>query len=106
MKFRIFLVVSSCVISLVTRFVLSRGGSSTESVKARARPRIGLSMDTLKEERWQADRDLFVARAKDLAADVLVQSATSDDTRQLGDAHALISRRVDVLVIVPHNGGA
>ena len=106
MKFRIFLVVSSCVISLVTGFVLSRGGSSTESVKARARPLIGLSMDTLKEERWQGDRDLFVARAKDLAADVLVQSANSDDTRQIGDVQALISRRVDVLVIVPHNGGA
>jgi len=105
-KFRIFLVVSSCVISLVTGFVLSRGGSSTESVKARARPLIGLSMDTLKEERWQGDRDLFVARAKDLAADVLVQSANSDDTRQIGDVQALISRRVDVLVIVPHNGGA
>ena len=106
MKFRIFLVVSSCVISLITGFVLSRGGSSTESVKARARPLIGLSMDTLKEERWQGDRDLFVARAKDLAADVLVQSANSDDTRQIGDVQALISRRVDVLVIVPHNGGA
>ena len=26
--------------------------------------RIGFSMDTLKEERWQRDRDLFVKRAK------------------------------------------
>ena len=63
-------------------------------------------MDTLKEERWQGDRDLFVARASELGAEVLVQSANSDDTRQIGDVQALISRRVDVLVIVPHNGGA
>src|SRR5438093_5418302 len=105
MKFRIFLVVASCVISVITGFVLSRGGSTTESVKARAKPLIGLSMDTLKEERWQGDRDLFVARAAELGADVLVQSANSDDTRQIGDVQALISRRVDVLVIVPHNGG-
>ena len=106
MKFRIFLVVTSCVVSVITGFVLSRGGSSAESVKARAKPLIGLSMDTLKEERWQGDRDLFVARANELGAEVLVQSANSDDTRQISDVQALISRRVDVLVLVPHNGGA
>jgi D-xylose transport system substrate-binding protein len=106
MRFRIFLVVASCVVSLITGFVISRSGPSTESVRARARPLIGLSMDTLKEERWQGDRDVFVTRAKELRADVLVQSANSDDTRQISDVQALISRRVDVLVIVPHNGGA
>jgi len=106
MKFRIFLVVASCVVSLITGFVISRSGSSTETVGARAKPLIGLSMDTLKEERWQGDRDLFVTRARGLGADVLVQSANSDDTRQISDVQALISRRVDVLVIVPHNGAA
>src|SRR2546430_14080788 len=105
MKLRIFLVVASCVVSLITGFVISRSGSSTENVRARAKPLIGLSMDTLKEERWQGDRDLFVTRARELGADVLVQSANSDDTRQISDVQALISRRVDVLVIVPHNGG-
>src|SRR6266513_1370538 len=106
MKFRLFLVVASCVVSLITGFVISQSGSSTGSARARAKPLIGLSMDTLKEERWQGDRDLFVARARELGADVLVQSANSDDTRQISDVQALISRRVDVLVIVPHNGGA
>jgi D-xylose transport system substrate-binding protein len=106
MKLRIFLVVASCVVSLITGFVISRNDSSTESVRARANHLIGLSMDTLKEERWQGDRDLFVTRARELGADVLVQSANSDDTRQISDVQALISRRVDVLVIVPHNGGA
>jgi D-xylose transport system substrate-binding protein len=106
MKFRIFLVIASCLTSIVTGLVLPRGGSSVPSVTSRARPLIGLSMDTLKEERWQGDRDLFVARANELGADVLVQSANSDDTRQLSDVQALISRRVDVLVIVPHNGAA
>jgi D-xylose transport system substrate-binding protein len=106
MKFRIFLVIASCATSVITGLVLSKGGSSTERVKPGARPLIGLSMDTLKEERWQGDRDLFVARANELGSDVLVQSANSDDTRQISDIQALISRRVDVLVIVPHNGGA
>src|SRR5436309_2368709 len=106
MNLRIFLVVASCVVSLITGFVISRSGSSTENITTRAKPLIGLSLDTLKEERWQGDRDLFVAHARELGADVLVQSANSDDTRQIGDVQALISRRVDVLVIVPHNGGA
>jgi D-xylose transport system substrate-binding protein len=106
MIFRIFLVVASCVVSLITGFVISRSGSSTESVRARAKPLIGLSMDTLKEERWQGDRDLFVTRAREVGADVLVQSANSDDTRQISDVQALISRGVDVLFIVPLFGGA
>src|SRR5213595_560057 len=106
MKFRIFLVVASCLVSLITGFVISRSGSSTESVRARAKPLIGLSMDTLKEERWQGDRDLFVARARELGAEVLVQSANSDDARQISDVQTLISRKVNALVIMPHNGTA
>src|ERR1044071_471882 len=53
--------------------------------------RIGLSMDTLKEERWQRDRDLFVERAKELGAEGLVQSATGDDTAQTNQAQTLLA---------------
>ena len=70
------------------------------------KPVIGLSLDTLKEERWQRDRDTFIDEAKKLGATVIVQSANSDDTRQVRDVESLISRKVDVLVIVPHNGAA
>ena len=67
---------------------------------------IGLSMDTLKEERWQVDRDLFLERAKALGVDVLVQSANSDDSVQLTQVQSLITQGVDALVIIPHNGEA
>lgn len=73
---------------------------------SRDKPVIGLSLDTLKEERWQHDRDTFIAAAEKLGATVLVQSANSDDMRQVTDVKALLSRNVDVLVIVPHNGDA
>lgn len=73
---------------------------------SREKPVIGLSLDTLKEERWQRDRDTFIAEAQKLGATVIVQSANSDDTRQVRDVESLLSRRVDVLVIVPHNGAA
>lgn len=61
-------------------------------------------MDTLKEERWQRDRDLFVERAKELGADVLVQSADSDDNVQTQQAENLLTQGVNVLVVIPHNG--
>lgn len=65
--------------------------------------RIGLSMDTLKEERWQHDRDLFLARAKELGAEVEVQAANGDDRTQIQQAENLLTQGVDVLVVVPHN---
>lgn len=68
------------------------------------RIRIGLSMDTLKEERWQRDRDLFVARAKELGADVMVQAADGNDKVQVQQAESLLTQGVDVLVVIPHNG--
>lgn len=66
--------------------------------------KIGLSMDTLKEERWQHDRDMFVAKAKELGADVLVQSANNDDALQISQAENLLTQGVKVLVVIPHNG--
>ncbi len=66
--------------------------------------KIGLSLDTLKEERWQHDRDLFVAKAKELGAEVLIQAANSNDALQNSQAENLLTQGVNVLVVVPHNG--
>lgn len=71
-----------------------------------AKPRIGLSLDSLKEERWQRDRDTFVAKAQALGAEVIVLSANSDDTQQIKDCNSLLAQKIDVLVIAPHNGEA
>jgi len=64
---------------------------------------IGLSMDTLKEERWQYDRDHFVKRAEELGAKVLVQSANNSATLQNSQAENLLTQGVDVLVVIPNN---
>lgn len=106
MNARIFLVIASCVVSIVMGMVIARGGAQGKAAVVREKPLIGLSMDTLKEERWQADRDMFEQRANELGAEVLVQSANSDDTRQISDVQSLISRKIDALVIIPHNGAA
>lgn len=74
-------------------------GNSKKSGKIR----IGLSMDTLKEERWQKDRDIFVKRAEELGAEVLVQAADGKDETQVKQAESLLTQGIDVLVVIPHN---
>jgi D-xylose transport system substrate-binding protein len=104
MNARIALVLISCALSIATGWVLSRKSGSED--KKRTGVVIGFSMDTLKEERWIGDRDLFAARIRELGAEVIVESANSDDTRQLRDIESLITRGVDALVIIPRNGAA
>ena len=77
MKFRIFLVIVSCLVSLLTGLVIARGRSPARNKTDQPTMLIGFSMDTLKEERFQRDRDMFVGRARELGAEVLVQSANS-----------------------------
>ncbi|MBT7299389.1 MAG: substrate-binding domain-containing protein [Victivallales bacterium] len=98
----------SLALSVLIGVVLAKRGGGEEGGKEASSRRIlvGLSMDTLKEARWQRDRDLFVARAKELGADVKVLSANSDDVRQVQDVSALIASEVDVMVIIPHDGRA
>lgn len=86
--------------------ILALATSALTALASPEKPVIGLSLDTLKEERWQRDRDNFIAEAESLGASVVVQSANSDDTRQVRDIESLITRGVDVLVVVPHNGEA
>jgi D-xylose transport system substrate-binding protein len=90
--------------------LLAACGTSQEGTtkpKQEPRPKVGLLMDTLKEgERWQRDRDLFLERAKELRAEVLVESAEGDAAKQQQLAESLLERGVQALVVVPHNAEA
>jgi hypothetical protein len=44
--------------------------------------RIGMSFDSFVIERWQRDRDVFVATARELGAEVNVQSANGEVAEQ------------------------
>jgi len=66
-------------------------------------PKIGFSIDDLRVERWTRDRDYFTAAAEQMGAKVFVQSADASEQRQIAQIENLISRGVDVLVIVPYN---
>ncbi len=107
MNARVILVVISCVLSVVTGLVLShRAEGEAHAGGVNKKPLIGLSLDTLKEARWQSDRDMIVKHVKELGADILDTAANSDDSVQIGDVEKLITNKIDVLIIVPHDGKA
>ncbi|WCE32515.1 D-xylose ABC transporter substrate-binding protein [Vibrio sp. SCSIO 43137] len=66
--------------------------------------KIGMVIDDLRLERWQKDRDIFVDKAESLGAKVYVQSANGNEQTQISQVENMISRGVDVLVIIPTNG--
>ena len=80
------------------------GGSTPRPKPADAGPLIvGLLLDSLETERWQRDRDLFVARAEELFAKVEVRTGGGDHARQLAAARELLDAGVKALVVVPHD---
>ena len=89
--------------------VPSKLSQSEESDGAKSSDRkikIGFSMDTLLEERWQKDRTLFKEAVENLGAQVKIMAANGDDMEQISQAESLISQGVDLLVVVPHNAEA
>lgn len=64
---------------------------------------IGFAMDTLVHERWLRDRDVFVAKAQELGADVKLQIANSDSREQERQVDYLLEQGIDVLVLIPHD---
>ena len=66
--------------------------------------RIGFSMDTLKEERWQRDKALVEQRCKEVGAECEIQVANGDDAVQTKQCDNLFTKGVDVLIVAPHNG--
>ncbi|CAM3688565.1 sugar ABC transporter substrate-binding protein [Marinicrinis lubricantis] len=68
--------------------------------------KIAFAMDTLLEERWPRDRDLFREAVEALGAEVEIMAASGDDALQITQMERMISSGIDVLVVVPHNAEA
>ena len=98
----------AAVIGLLAIHLIACGPRSDSPPRQQeeTRPKIGFLMDTLQEERWQRDRELFLERAKQLNAEVLVESAERDDAKQLQQAESFLAQNVKALVVVPHSSAA
>ena len=81
------------------------GGYQRKAAKKAGEPvYIGFSMDTLKEERWNRDKALVEARAREVGAQLDVQVANGDDAVQTKQCDNMLTKGVDVLIVAPHNG--
>ena len=76
--------------------------SNSNSTVAK-RLRIGFAMDTLKEERWQRDKDAFEAHCKKLEVDCRITVADNKADKQANDVDNLLTQGIDALVIAPHD---
>ena len=95
------------LIFIVSTAAGCRQTAETESVTASATARpiqIGLTFDTFVIERWLRDRDVFVATANKLNADVNVQNANGDADEQIRQIEYFIKKKVDVIVIIATEG--
>ena len=71
------------------------------------RIQIGMTFDSFSIERWQRDRDAFVAKAtKELGAEVNIQNANGDIEEQVNQIDYFIEKNVDVIVVVPIDSDA
>ena len=95
----LFLLLASCV-KTPTETPTTASGTAPHTGGVR----IGFSMDTLKEERWQRDKRLVEERAKEVGATLDVQVANGDDAVQTKQADNMLTKGIDVLIVAPHNG--
>jgi D-xylose transport system substrate-binding protein len=86
------------ILCLALCFTAACSGGSKEK-----RIRIGFAMDTLKEERWQRDKDAFEAQCKKLNVDCEITVADNKADKQANDVDNLLTKGIDVLVIAPHD---
>ena len=96
----------SAVLLLITAACGQDASNEDADASSDGEVTIGLSVADLTLERWQHDRDIFVEKAKELGADVLVQSADGEDEKQLSQIQNMLSQGVDVLVIIANNSDA
>lgn len=98
------------VIALIVFAVLAIGGvfylnrllSEKQNLLVGEKPVvIGLSLGTVREERWFKDRDFFIKRAQELGAVVSVALSDYDADKQNSQIENFISQGVSVIVIIP-----
>lgn len=94
----ILLMISALALSCTNSQQTANSGKTADPNK---RVKIGFAMATVKEERWQRDRDAFEARCKEVNVDCVITVADNSSSRQANDVDNLLTQGVDVLVIAP-----
>jgi len=88
---------SACVQSPQTNAPTPTNGTAPASGKIK----IGFAMATVKEERWQRDRDAFQAHCVKMNVECELTYAENKAEKQLSDVEQLLTKGINVLVIAP-----
>lgn len=84
---------------VVAMFAFSLISSVAEATK------IGFILKTMQEERYQRDKAAFIAKAEELGAEVVFDSANNDEQMQLSKFENMLAKGVQVIVMQPVNTG-
>lgn len=78
---------------------ISAGSAFAEDIK------IGFLLKTMQEERYKRDRAAFTAKAEELGAEVIFDSANNDELTQLAKFENMLAKGATVIVLQPVNTG-
>ncbi|MBV8398393.1 MAG: substrate-binding domain-containing protein, partial [Acetobacteraceae bacterium] len=73
--------------------------------RAASRVKIGFLLKTMQEERYQRDKADFLAKAKELNADVIFDAANNDEQAQLASFENMMTQGAQAIVLQPVNTG-
>ena len=91
-----------CLLSLLSCANPSgQTGAVNSAANTNKKLKVGFAMATVKEERWQRDRDAFEAHCKKMEVECVITVADNSSSRQANDVDNLLTQGVDVLVIAP-----
>ncbi|HEX8636982.1 MAG TPA: substrate-binding domain-containing protein [Pyrinomonadaceae bacterium] len=83
--------------------ITGNAAQNSASTAAPGKIKIGFAMATLKEERWQRDRQAFEAHCKQMNVECVVTVADGKADKQANDVDNLLTQGINVLVIAPHD---
>ncbi|MCR6105480.1 substrate-binding domain-containing protein [Salipaludibacillus agaradhaerens] len=109
--FKNYLVGGATFILLLTLVACSEPTSEKSAAEAKLITEqdtvfIGFLLDTLQDERWYNDKELFEEEVANLGGRVKTLAANGLDDVQISQAELLIEEGVDVLVVVPRDAAA
>ena len=90
-------------LTALTAIALMAGGPI--SALAADKIKIGFLLKTMQEERYQVDKAEFIAKATELGAEVVFDSANNDEQAQLSAFENMLSKGAKVIVLQPVNTG-
>jgi D-xylose transport system substrate-binding protein len=78
----------------------------SSSISGSEKIKVGLSMPTLREERWTKDKEKMESEAKRLNIDLETQVSDNDLSKQISQCENLLSKGIKVLIVAPQDATA